>query len=170
MRRAIPFLLFLFFSSTVAQEKNYKEIFDPFTAHWKGVFKVYNYDGRLLDELQVEQRYWWEGGVQHAEFLDRYRDGRTVRAKARNYEKDGVMYCEVEKETGEKTVHRGHFEDSALFWYHKNADGSKIESFKERVIEDSTGKVYYIDGFGVYGKGESASYLIFEGCYREVKK
>ena len=144
------------------------QAFGPFNAHWKGVFKVYSYHGQLLDELEVEQRYWWEGDTQMATFIERYRDGRVVKAQARNYIKDGSMYCEVKKDTGEETVHLGHYENGTLFWYRKTPDNNTIESFKERVVKNPAGKAYFIDGFGVYGQGDHASYFLFEGRYEEV--
>ena len=153
-----------------AQEEMAKAAFEPFTAPWQGRFRVFNFDGKLLDELQIEQRYWWEGEVQHAKFIERNRDGRLVTAKARNYVENGKLYCEVEKDSGEKTVHLGHYENGMLFWYRKTADGKTVESFKERVVAEASGKVYYIDGFGVYGQGAGASYLLFEGRYEEVKE
>lgn len=154
--------------TTCAQVDSAKQAFEPFTGHWRGVFRVYNYDGELLEELQVEQKYWWEDEVQHGEFTDRYRDGREVNSNARNYLEDGVMYCEVIKESGEKTLHTGHYDNALLFWYRKTPDGNTVESFKERVAKERGRKVYYIDGFGVYGQGEGGSYLLFEGRYEEV--
>jgi len=122
----------------------------------------------LLDRIQVEQNYWWEGEVQHARFIEHQRDGRIVHAQARNYERDGQLYCEVEKDTGEKTVHTGHYEDGALFWFRQSLDGATLESFKERVVRTESGREYRIDGFGVYDTGENASYLHFEGRYKEI--
>jgi hypothetical protein len=151
------------------QQKSLHEILDPFTAKWQGTFKVYSYDGRLVDQLEVEQRYWWEGDEQHAVFIERYRDGKTVRARARNYEKNGQFFCEVEKDTGERTVHLGRFEDGLLFWYRQTPDGNVTESFKERVAKTAAGREYQIDGLGVYKNAGSTSVLFFEGRYREVK-
>ncbi len=160
-------LLALIFTFS-AHAQSAHEIFAPFNAQWKGVFKVYSHDGRLLDQIDVEQRYWWEGNVQRATFIEKARDGKIVRAQARNYEENGKLFCAVEKDNGEKSLHRGHYEDGALFWF-RNESG-KIESFKERVLQGRAGKEYHIDGFGVYGSGKEASYLLFEGRYFEVKK
>lgn len=82
-----------------AQSRAAQEAFAPFTGKWQGVFKVFSYEGRLLDHITVEQHYWWESGEQHAAFIERGRDGRVVHAHARNYEKDGMLYCEVKKIT-----------------------------------------------------------------------
>ncbi len=164
----MKFFLLLLISTFPAQAQTSREIFAPFTAHWKGVFKVYAYDGRLLDQIDVEQRYWWEGSVQRATFIEKARDGNVVRAQAKNYEENGKLFCAVEKDNGEKSLHRGHYEDGALFWF--RSESGKIESFKERVVQGRAGKEYHIDGFGVYGRGKEASYLLFEGRYFEVKK
>lgn len=151
------------------QQQAAHQILDPFTAHWRGEFKVYNFDGKLIDQLQVEQRYSWKGNEQIGVFIERYKDGKVVRARARNYEKDGQLVCEVEKDSGERTVHLGRFEDGALFWYRQTLDGKITESFKERVVKTAAGREYQIDGLGIYKNVGSTSVLIFEGRYREMK-
>ena len=143
---------------------------DAFTGTWSGTFKVYRYDGRLLDQLETTHQYEWVDSVQHGVFVDRYPDGRTVRAEARNYVRDGVLYCEVEKENGVHTLHRGRLEGGVVFWYRQVEDGAVTESFRERVVETSAGRVYRIDGFGVYREGEATSYLLYEGRYAEVSE
>lgn len=167
MPRPITILLIVA-CTTCAQVDRARQAFEPFSGHWQGIFRVYNYNGQLLDELHVEQRYWWEDEVQFGEFVDRYPDGRVVKSNARNYLEGGVLYCEVIKESGEKTVHTGYYADGVLFWFRKTSDGSLVESFKESVAEERGRQVYYIDGFGVYGQGEGASYLLFEGRYEKV--
>jgi hypothetical protein len=164
----IKFFLLLLIFTFSAQAQTSREIFTPFNAHWKGVFKVYTYDGHLLNTIEVEQRYWWEGNVQRANFSEKASDGKIVRAQARNYEENGKLFCTVEKDNGEKSLHLGHYEDGALFWFRK--EEGKVESFKEKVVQGQGGKEYHIDGFGVYGSGKDASQLLFEGRYFEVKE
>jgi hypothetical protein len=169
MNTFIQLILLGVASAAFSQEPSAREILAPFTAHWKGVFKVYSYDGRLLNQIEVEQRYWWQGEEQHAEFIEKDRSGRLVKAKARNYAQNGKLYCAVEKDNGEKSLHHGHFEDGALFWFRKTEDQATIESFKERVLPGARGKEYHIDGIGIYGSGAKASCLLFEGRYYESK-
>lgn len=164
-----PLMLLCFLAVPAFSQESAVEILAPFTAHWKGVFKVYSHDGRLLHQIEVEQRYWWQGEEQLAEFIEKDRRGGVVKARARNYVKEGRLYCAVEKDNGEKSVHLGRFEDGALFWFRKNEDGATLESFKERVIHGARGREYHIDGVGVYGTGANASVLIFEGRYLESK-
>jgi len=164
----IKFFLLLLIPAFSAHAQSAREIFAPFNAHWKGVFKVYTHDGRLLHTIEVEQRYWWDGNVQRATFIEKARDGKIVRAQAKNYEENGKLFCAVEKDNGEKSLHLGHYADGALFWFRK--EEGKVESFKEKVLQGRAGKKYHIDGFGVYGSGEEASHLLFEGRYFEVKK
>lgn len=154
---------FIILAATFAHAQTAREIFAPFTGQWKGVFKVYTHEGKLINQIAVEQRYWWEGEVQHAAFVEKSQDGKIVRAQARNYEANGKLYCAVEKDNGEKSLHLGRFEDGALFWFRK--EEGTLESFKERVLQGRNGKEYHIDGFGVYGSGEGASHLLFEGRY-----
>ena len=142
-----------------------REILDPFTGHWRGTFRVYTYDGRLVEQLEVEQCYRWDSDVQIGEFIDTYPDGRVVRAEARNYEKNGQLLCEVVKDNGERSLHQGRYTDGRLFWFSKPDDGTKVESFKEAVIDTEDGLVYTIDGFGIYGD----THLLFEGRYHKVK-
>jgi len=151
-----------------AHAQSAREIFAPFNAHWKGVFKVYAHDGLLLNAIEVEQRYWWDGNVQRATFIEKARDSKIVRAQARNYEENGKLFCAVEKDNGEQSLHLGHYEDGALFWFRK--EEGKIESFKEKVVQGQAGKEYHIDGFGVYGSGKDTSHLLFEGRYFQVKE
>ncbi len=150
-------------------QETLRQILDPFTANWRGEFKVYNFDGKLIDQLEVEQRYVWKGDEQYGVFTERQRNGKVVRARARNYEKDGRLVCEVEKDGGERTVHFGRFEGGALFWYRQTPDGKITESFKERVVKTLAGREYQIDGLGIYKNAGSISILLFEGRYREVK-
>lgn len=165
-------ILLLLLSSFILfspQQKAVHQILERFNANWRGEFKVYNFDGKLIDRLEVEQRYSWKGEEQIGVFIERYKDGKVVRARARNYEKDGQLVCEVEKDNGERTVHFGRFEDGALFWYRQTPDGKITESFKERVVKTQAGREYQIDGLGIYKNEDSTSILLFEGRYREVK-
>ena len=160
-------LLLVLIPMFAAHAQSAREIFAPFNAHWKGTFKVYAHDGRLLNTIAVEQRYWWEDNVQRATFIEKSRDGKIVRAQAKNYAENGKLFCAVEKDNGEKSLHLGQYEDGALFWFRQ--EEGRIESFKERVLQGKAGKEYHIDGFGVYGCGKEASYLLFEGRYFEAK-
>lgn len=97
MKRFVFYVALWAASLSFAQSKATQETFAPFIGKWQGVFKVFSYEGRLLDHITVEQHYWWESGEQHAAFIERGRDGRVVHAHARNYKKDGELYCEVKK-------------------------------------------------------------------------
>jgi hypothetical protein len=162
-------LLLLSFILLSPQQKTIHQVLEPFNANWRGEFKVYNFDGKLIDQLEVEQRYSWKGDEQHGVFTERHRNGKVIHARARNYEKDGQLVCEVEKDNGERTAHFGHFEDGALFWYRQTPDGKITESFKERVVKTFAGREYQIDGLGIYKNEGSISVLLFEGRYREVR-
>ena len=155
-------------ASAVTQEQG-RTILDPWTGKWAGEFKVYAQDGQLLTTLAIEQHYHWDGDIQRAEFRETDADGKVVTAKARNYvDGQGELICEVDKSTGESSRHLGNFADGYLFW-HGNAAG-RVETFRERVVVDEQGhRTYEINGFGVYGEGEQATYFLFAGRYREVK-
>jgi len=159
-------LLYVALAPPAADQKpSPQTIFSPFNGRWQGVFKVYSIEGRLQDEVQVEQRYWWKDDEQQAVFIERKKDGTVTRSKARNYVQDGKLFCEVVNDQRGRTVHQGHFEDGLLFWHRQLKDQSLTESFKERVVKTSAGREYQIDGVGIYG----TSVLIFEARYQEVK-
>jgi hypothetical protein len=42
------FLLILPFGWLSPQEKTIRQILGPFNANWRGEFKVYNFDGKLI--------------------------------------------------------------------------------------------------------------------------
>jgi hypothetical protein len=141
---------------------------DPFTGTWRGTFVVYTYDGEPITRLEAEHRYHWEGDVQVGTFIDRYPDGRVVRAEARNYLEGGVLWCEVMKDNGERTVHQGRYEDGAVFW-HRQLESGLTETFRERVVEAPSGQEYQIDGFGAYpNDGGGRSYVVYKGRYQAV--
>jgi len=161
--------IFLLFKVLALQEGDQKpsaqDIFSPFNGNWRGVFKVFSIAGKLQDEIQVEQRYWWKHNEQQAVFSERKKDGAIIRSKARNYSQDGKLFCEVINEERGKTIHEGHFENGLLFWHRQLPDQNLTESFKERVVKTPAGREYQIDGVGIYG----SVILIFEGRYQEVK-
>ncbi len=147
-----------------------RDALDAFTGKWEGVFRVYTIDGELLHELHIRQHYWWDGDVQVGRFIEvgaGDADQPPVTADARNYVEDGQLLCEVVKSNGEQSVHRGVIDRGLVFWFTKTP--GKVESFKEHVVTDDDGARYQIDGFGVYGEGEQAAYLLFEGRYRKVE-
>ena len=152
---------------TVTPEEG-RQILDPWTGKWAGVFKVHAPDGTVLTRLEVEQHYRWDGQVQVATFKETDTQGNVVTADAKNYvDAQGRLVCEVVKDTGEASQHWGHFTDGYLFWYGDTP--GRIETFRERVAVDEEGRrTYEINGFGVYGHGENASHFLFAGSYREV--
>lgn len=100
----------------------------------------------LLDHIAVEQRYWWEGGEQRAAFIERGRDGKVVQAHARNYEKDGRLYCEVKQDNGQQSLPLGHFKEALCFgiagWMKViSSKASRSESFRRLPEESITSMV-----------------------------
>lgn len=158
-------LLIIIAQQNSSQALSAQDIFSPFNGHWRGVFKVFSIDGRLQDEIQVEQHYWWKSNEQNAEFIERKKDGTVTHSKARNYFHDGKLWCEVVNDARGRTVHEGHYENRLLFWHRRLPDQNLTESFKERVVNTPAGREYQIDGVGIYG----TTVLIFEGRYQEVK-
>jgi hypothetical protein len=161
-------LLLLALGAPPAGAQPTRAALEPFTGHWKGAFVAYNYAGEPVDSLTAEHRYRWEGDVQVGTQIDRYPDGRVVRATARNYVEDDTLFCEVTHEDGSTTVYRGRTVGEAIVW-HRRTEAGLVESFRERVVETPDGPEYRIDGFGVYPSGDGgASYLQFVGRYRAV--
>lgn len=143
---------------------------DQWTGTWRGRFTVFSHSGRLVTELDVQQRYWWDGEVQRAEFHETVvGTGVVTTAEARNYvDEHGRLVCEVDKSNGESSRHFGRVVDGELFWFAKE-DG-RVETFRESVRVDEDGaRSYVIDGFGRYGEGVGASYFVFAGVYQGVE-
>lgn len=123
--------------------------------------------GDLTDSLTADHRYWWNGRVQRGRLIDRYPDGRLIRATARNFVRDDTLYCVVEPEGGgAPTVLTGRVEDGAIIWHRRGADGASAESYRERVVPTPEGPAYWIDGFGAYPA--DGTFLHFIGRYRRV--
>ena len=141
---------------------------DALTGTWRGPFVVLAADGAPLDSLTATHRYRWDGAVQRGTLTDRYADGRTIRATARNYvADDGTLVCEVTK-AGETTVHTGRVRpDGAVVW-HRTTEAGVVESYRERVVATPTGPAYHIDGFGIYPTDGNAppTRVLFYGRYR----
>ncbi|MEO1237855.1 MAG: hypothetical protein AAFX76_13810 [Planctomycetota bacterium] len=154
--------------ATAAAEPTPREILDPWTGTWHGEFIVYGQNGEKQTTLDVRQRYWWDGDIQRAEFVETDPDGNVVTAEARNYaDANGRLVCEVDKSTGESSKHFGTFTDGYLFW-HGDTPG-RVETFRERVeVDDAGRRTYTITGFGAYGRGESQQFFFFVGRYAEV--
>jgi len=142
---------------------------DPLTGHWEGPFVAYTPEGEQVDSLTATHRYRWAGDVQVGTQVDRYPNGRVVQKTARNYvNDDGVLVCEVDQPDGTTITYRGRVSNGALAW-HRRTEAGLIETFRERVVETSSGLEYRIDGFGVYPSEDgSRSYLQFVGRYRAV--
>jgi len=154
--------------STAAHGQSPRAALDPLTSRWTGTFTVYTPDGQLVESLQAEHRYRWDGDVQRGTIVDRYPDGRVVRSTARNYvSEEGTLVCEVTRENGERTVHTGRVRGETIFWHRETEDGL-VESFRERVVDTPQGREYRIDGFGAYPSGDTTTYLHFKGRYQET--
>ena len=133
-RIGFSFALSLVLTATVHSEshsKSDREVLDAFTGHWEGTFKVFTHEGILINQLQVRQQYWWDNDVQCGQFIERDREGNIVRADAKNYVKDGKLICQVTKDNGEKSEHRGRYTDDTLFWSRQTP--GVVECFRERL-------------------------------------
>ena len=162
-------LLLLTAGSRPVAAQSPRAVLDELTGRWQGPFVAYTHDGEQVDSLVAEHRYRWEGDVQVGTQVDRYPDGRVVRKAARNYVTDGgELVCEVDQPDGATITYRGQVSDGAIVW-HRETDAGVVESFREHVVETSTGPEYRINGFGVYPNEDGPpSYLHFVGRYRAV--
>lgn len=141
--------------------------FRPWNGTWKGKFKVFSYDGKLLNVLKVSQTYTeLKPTDQRAQFTEFDKDGKKTTAKARNWVEGGKLLCRVEKSDGSVVTHVGRkLKNGGLCWHRKDKEAQ--ESFFEKVIKEGDQTFYVINGFGIYGKDRKAYY--FEGRYQQQK-
>ncbi len=143
--------------------------FNPFDGTWKGVFKIYAFEGELQQVIEVEQHYFWDGDTQRVVIKDTYPDGRIEISKGKNFTEGYTITCRVEKANGEVTIHNGKLSDDKLFWSRNLPDKGIQESFKEYIARVNGETVYFIDGIGIYTSKGVQSVLLFEGRYVKQK-
>jgi hypothetical protein len=140
------------------------KLFDGYLGEWQGTFRVYSPEGKLIKSMQAYHIYkrvdqFTIEGLQRIV----YSDGKVENIKARDSLKNGKLTCEVESDLYGRKVLEGHVEGNQVFWWRKDKDA--FESFRERVIND--GKIYAIDGYGIYGPDRSTIYT-YAGEYKRV--
>ena len=163
----LALLISLLAFPVLAQPQHAKSILGPWDGEWRGVFRIFHFDGTPMDSLTVHQKYYWEGSVQKGIITDTYSDGRVEVSHAENYLRNDTLYCVVRKPNGETTVHRGTHAGGRLTWWRRLPEQGISESFKEYVAGTPRGTIYFIDGVGLYGTGPQPTVLLFEGRYRK---
>ena len=147
-----------------------RKVLSPWDGEWQGVFRIFNNQGKLLDSLQVHQKYWWKDRVQKGVITDTYSDGRVEISHAENFVRNDTLFCVVKKANGETTIHTGLFDAGRLTWSRRLPERHLQESFKEYVARTPRGLIYFIDGVGIYGTGKDQIVLLFEGRYRNISE
>lgn len=158
LRYSFQFFLVLFFPLVVIVYAQIPaNVFSEYAGEWEGIFYVYKPDGTLVKRLKAHHvykiidNYTLEGGQTVT-----YPDGTIEKIKTRDYVQNGKIYCRVESDRSGVKVLEGRFDGSQIFWIRK--DAQTVESFRERVLN---GKVYAIDGYGIYGKDRANVYTFF---------
>lgn len=162
----LSLLLLLFLAGNFeATDATRQTILDSYVGEWKGTFRVYSLEGKLIKSLQAHHiyrrvdEYTIEG-----EQTIMQNDGKVEKIKARDSTKNGRLICIVESDIHGVKVLEGHIDGNQIFWWRKDEDA--WESFRERVTDG--GKTYLIDGYGIYGKDRNQIYT-FVGEYRRVR-
>ncbi|RMD99459.1 MAG: hypothetical protein D6814_05510 [Calditrichaeota bacterium] len=156
-------------SAAFGQSNLARIAFSPYTGEWRGVFRTYSAEGKLIDSLRVHQKYFWEGNTQKVIITDLHADGRKEISHADNFVRHDSLFCVVRKPDGQEIVEIGRLAGRRLIWRHVDPNKGSQEIFKEYVKGRGRRAVYYIDGVGVYGSGPQATILLFEGRYRKIK-
>ena len=142
-----------------------KRLLQPLVGRWKGRFKVFEPDGTLIRRIEVRQEYFWTGDVLCGDYLEEAADGNVTHARARLGENEGALFCEVKKSDATGTLHLGKWEEHYLFWHRRDDSEGVVECFKEFIVHAPKGRIYMVDGFGVYGTNQ----YLFEGQYWEQR-
>jgi len=139
-------------------------LFSEYAGEWEGVFHVNAPDGTQIKSLKarhvykIVDQYTLEGTQTIT-----YPDGTTEKIQARDYVQNGKIYCRVESDRSGVKVLEGRLDGSQIFWSRK--DSETLETFRERIIN---GKIYAIDGYGIYGKDRPKVYTFFAE-YKRVR-
>jgi hypothetical protein len=157
-RDSFPFFLVIFFLLVMsAYSQIPANVFSEYAGEWEGIFNVYKPDGTLVKRLKAHHLYrvidkYTLEGTQTVT----YPDGTIEKIKARDYVQNGKIFCRVESNLSGVKVLEGKLEGSQIFWSRKDAE--TLEMFRERIVN---GKIYAIDGYGIYGKDSSNVYTFF---------
>jgi hypothetical protein len=148
--------LFLLFAVDVISQIP-PNLFSGYAGEWQGIFYVYAPDGTPVKTLKARHVYkiinkYTLEGTQTVT----YPDGTVENIHARDYVENGKIYCRVESDRTGVKILEGRLDGSQIFWSRK--DSETLETFRERIIN---GKVYAIDGYGIYGKDRSKVYTFF---------
>lgn len=157
-------LLFLSITSVIFGEIETK-LFDGYLGEWKGTFRVYSPEGNLIKSMQVHHKYWRvnKSTIEGQQNIV-YSDGKTEKVKATDSLNNGRLTCTVESDITGRKILEGHVDGNQIFWWRKDKDA--IESFRERITD--SGKMYAIDGYGIYGVNRANTY-IFVGEYERIR-
>jgi hypothetical protein len=152
----------VFSTGTIAE--NPAAPFLPLEGEWQGHFYVYSPDGTLVRILEAHHIYKQidKNTVEGTQKV-KYPDGTIENVRTRDYVENGKLYCHVESDRFGTKLLNGRFDGSQIFW--SRQDSQTLETFRERVID---GKIYAIDGYGIYGKDISKVYTYFAE-YKRVK-
>jgi hypothetical protein len=160
------FFIALFLIRATTLIANEPRLFDGYLGEWEGIFRVYSIDGKLIKTMQAHHNYRRiDENTIEGEQTIKYSDGTVEKVKAKDELKNSKLTCTVESNLYGRKVLEGHMDGDQIFWSRQEKD--VIESFRERVIDN--GKIYVIDGYGIYGADRSKIYT-FVGEYKRVRK
>lgn len=138
--------------------------FLPLEGEWEGQFHVYTPDGTPVKILKARHTYKFidKNKVEGTQKVT-YPDGSIENIRTHDYVENGKLYCRVESDRYGTKLLEGRSDGTQIFWHRQ--DSETLETFRERVIN---GKIYAIDGYGVYGKDRSKAYTFFAE-YKRVR-
>jgi hypothetical protein len=161
------FLIALLFigATIVTAKENEQKLFEGYLGEWKGTFRVYSSDGKLIKTMKAHHIYKRiDANTIEGEQTVEYSDGTIEKVKAKDALNNGKLTCTVESNLYGRKVLEGQLDGDQIFWFRNEKDA--IESFRERVTNN--GNIYAIDGFGIYGTDRSKIYT-FVGEYKRIQ-
>ncbi len=93
-----------------------------------------------------------------------YDDGSIEKIQVRDYVERGKLFCRVQSDRFGLKILEGRMEQNQIFWWRK--EEGAIESYRERIT--ASGKLYLIDGYGIYGNDPPKVYT-FWGEYKKIR-
>ena len=157
------FLVLLGGSSFVCANDALKTYLDQYTGTWVGVFTVNAPAIEYEESFQVQQKYWWEGGVLRAVSVSRRETG-VESSTARNVI-DGDKVISLVKKNDVEQVFYGSLveEGKGLLWFPANLERANDYQIKENFSVIDGERVLVTSGFDTFDNDGEPAVLTYFG-------
>jgi hypothetical protein len=148
----LPMFLISCFKKPVARTQVPDDVFKNIEGFWKGSFKVFDRDFKLLKEIKVVVKYKRQGKKRLLGWgKEVHSNGKVVTYEADEIINNNLIVCNIRK-AGKLRRLLGSYKDNAFVYMWSK--GNDLEVFHEKVIGDTlfisgyaiySGKVYYMN-------------------------